>query len=382
MDTKENSVLLIAFHSFAGMGPYVISIVNSFHVEDNVRFFLIEKDDHYYTRNIKEKLRTKATIIQTKSSSMFITLISVINGFKCKYARQIEKLCIDENIHLIHDLTGCIDYQFVRKMSRKFNWMYTVHDLYPHEAKKSFFKELRQKKMYDGIFKAISKSNQLITNSRFQYEDLIKTYTTKPIYLIPFPSLITYSIKQGNESIPELKDVGRYILFFGRIEEYKGLTILLQAYSNVDTDIKLVIAGSGEFHYPIDDSRVIFLNRYIDDFEVKSLFTNSLCVIYPYISATQSGVLAVASYFKTPIIASDVPFFLEILGSNYIGLFKNGDVKDLSEKIDNFIHFSTEQINSIKNKMIVLYQTHYELQTLRQQLLTIYQNIINSKEKT
>ncbi len=372
--TLDKPILLVAFHSFAGMGPYVISIINSFECEDNIRFFLIEKDDRYYSKNIKEELRPKATIIQIKSSSKLNTLISVITRFKCKYARLIEQICNDENISLIHDLTGCIDYQFIKKISHKYNWLYTVHDLYPHESKKSFFKEFRQRKIYKSMFKAISYADRLLTNSVTQYDNLKKYYPAKPAYYIPFPSLITKTIQQGSCLTPELIGITKYILFFGRIEEYKGLSILLKAFNNVDTDIKLVIAGNGELPYPIDSSRVIFINRYIDDGEIKSLYKNSLFVIYPYLSATQSGVLAVASYFEKPIIASDIPFFIEILGVDYIGLFKNRDIKDLTDKINFFIQMPNESMDILRSQMADLYKKHYEIKNQRIQLLSIYKN--------
>lgn len=376
-NNQDSPILLVAHTSYAGMGPYVASIVNSFENTDNIRFFLIEKEDQYYTKSIKDELKSKSTIIQAKTPSKFDTLKYILSGFKSKYNKEIEKICLRYDVHLIHDLTGCADYKFISKISSKYNCLYTVHDLYPHEAKKSFLKKYRQRKLYEAIYKAISQSNRLITNSISQYNDLKKLYPNKTSYYAPFPSLITKAIQKGDKNIPELSREDKYILFFGRIEEYKGLSILLEAFHKVQYDVKLVIAGKGELPYRLDDKRVVFINRYIDDEEIRTLYTNSLFVVYPYISATQSGVLAVASYFKTPIIASDVAFFTEVLGSDYIGLFKNQNIQDLSEKISYFLNMSDKSINELKDKMAVLFQTNYETQSQRKQLLYIYQNIIN-----
>ena len=43
------------------------------------------------------------------------------------------------------------------------------------------------------------------------------------------------------------------------------------------------------------------INRYIKDSEVAYLYQHAQCVVYPYISATQSGVLSLAFYYQTPV---------------------------------------------------------------------------------
>lgn len=379
LNRNNSLVLLIAFHSFAGMGPYVISIVNSFKTEDNVRFFLIEREDHYYSKNIKDELRDKATIVMNPTPSKLKTLFSVLTGFKCRFRKEIVKICKNGNISIIHDLTGVSDFNLVKRINLKSQWLYTVHDLHPHEAKKSFFKELRQNRIYAGVFKSIDYCKALITNSNSQYQELIEKYPQKDCFKTSFPSLITEIIKKGHKNTPEIKDLKNYILFFGRIEEYKGLYVLIEAFKKVNKDITLVIAGSGELPYSIDDKRIILVNRYIDDKEISNLYTNSKCVVYPYLSATQSGVLAVASYFQTPIIASDVSFFKEVLGDEYIGLFKSGDIEDLSLKLNYFINLTDESSIKIKQQMKSLYETTYESQKQRENLWSIYNCISKSK---
>lgn len=377
IEKAPSSVLLIAFHSFAGMGPYVISIVNSFKPEDNVRFFLIERDDHYYSRNINEELRHKATIVSSPVPTKIQTLISILTGFRCKFRKQIEEICERENISMVHDLTGAVDNALVASITAKRPWLYTVHDLHPHEAKKSFFKEWRQNSRYKAVFKAIKKSKHLITNSESQYRDLLNTYPNKRCFKTPFPSLITHSILKGNITPPEIIGIEKYILFFGRIEEYKGLSVLLEAFKNLktDTDIKLVIAGSGQIpKYEVDD-RIVIINRYIADQEIATLYSKSMCVVYPYLSATQSGVLAIATYFRIPVIASDVSFFKEVLGNKYTGLFQTGNSKDLLEKIQYFISFSPSMRQEIENEMDAIYRDNYASQKHREDLTNIYNRI-------
>ena len=75
----------------------------------------------------------------------------------------------------------------------------------------------------------------------------------------------------------------------------------------------LVIAGSGEFSPAEKElldsiarrSDVHVVNRWLSDAEISSLVAAARFVVLPYNSATQSGVIPLASAFGTPAIASD-----------------------------------------------------------------------------
>ena len=48
--------LIVATTSYAGMGPYVSEIVNTFSPEDDVYFFFHDYEDDFFKRNIKKEL--------------------------------------------------------------------------------------------------------------------------------------------------------------------------------------------------------------------------------------------------------------------------------------------------------------------------------------
>lgn len=106
---------------------------------------------------------------------------------------------------------------------------------------------------------------------------------------------------------------GKYLMFFGRIDKYKGIGSLLHAYLKCeDIALPLVIAGSGvltadEKTLYEHSKKVILINRFITDGEMKWLFANCHAVFLPYIEATQSGVIPIAYSYEKPVIVSDLP---------------------------------------------------------------------------
>ena len=115
------------------------------------------------------------------------------------------------------------------------------------------------------------------------------------------------------------------------------------------------------------------MNRYIKDTEIANMYQNAACVVYPYISATQSGVLSLAYYFETPILASDVPFFKDsILQSETGVLFENGNLIDLKDKL--FQLLKCKYSSSLK-KGRSYYNLNYDGMAIRNRLLEIYKSI-------
>ena len=100
------------------------------------------------------------------------------------------------------------------------------------------------------------------------------------------------------------------VLFFGRLEIYKGVTILLEAwarYKAMGGSGALLLAGSGDLPalWPGDlPPDTEFHNRRIEDAEALQLFQRCSLVVLPYIGATQSALIPAAYAFGKPVIAT------------------------------------------------------------------------------
>jgi glycosyltransferase involved in cell wall biosynthesis len=362
-------ILYVCSEFYAGMMPFGATIVNAMQESEHEIFgiFVCSPQCNY----------RKAVIGNTNKNFIFIDTPMDKLGrgyfrlFGFPIIKAIKKICKENKIDAIHLLTedSSLAY-FIRSMNHKSKLYYTVHDLKQHESKtKNFIKKTVNYLLVERRSKYLIKNiDNLVTCSKEQYSELINLFPKKRVHYHNFPSLVTASIENGRGLVPELENINNYILFFGRIELYKGIHILYDEYcKNSSLRSKpLVIAGSGEIYFQRKENQennITFINRYIEDEELNDLFQNAYCVVYPYISATQSGVLSLAYHFNKPVIASNVPFFKDCLIEGETGyVFDVNTPHTLGEVFSKLENFKNQQSN------------YYNTNTLREQLDEIYKN--------
>jgi glycosyltransferase involved in cell wall biosynthesis len=130
------------------------------------------------------------------------------------------------------------------------------------------------------------------------------------------------------------------ILFFGLIREYKGLDLLIEAFSRLNDSYQLLIAGEiygneaaylSQIRSSNATDRIHFFKRYIPDTEVSLFFSAADVCVLPYRSATQSGITAASFHFEVPIIATNVGGLKEIIGEDKMGIIVAAPKVDLLE---------------------------------------------------
>lgn len=241
---------------------------------------------------------------------------------------------------VVHFLTGDFTLAHYICLHKDKTFCYTVHDLHPHETV--------HKHWYGAIFEIYilwcnkrirDKVKRLTTSSQSQFTELCNIYGDKTIRFTHFPSLMNEIIANGTKEPKELKGVGRYVLFFGNVNIYKGVDVLVESFkiSKLHKTHKLVVAGRGSMYNDVmRDEHIIRIDRFIGDEEIRCLFTGAEFIVYPYRSATMSGVLSLAFYFHKRVILSDIPFFCDN-ACELTTFFKNGDMEDLKDKLDTFL---------------------------------------------
>lgn len=371
-------VLIVATVSCAGMGPYVSEIVNTFSATDNV-YFMFSDADSFYKKNIKKELHKKSIFYSNKASRIHKALTRIFDERGGLYKSILEE-CKRLNIDIVHFINGFRnEYVFKKLKQNGIKVLNTVHDLHPHENSSGVIKRLSERIYIKKFSTVLHKSRYIVTNSMIQFQEIKEKFSDKSVFFHEFPSLVTKEIQNGTEKSKELENITKpYILFFGRIEAYKGLDILCNAFVNspeLNKNYNLVIAGSGKLNYEFDDcfDNIIFINRYIKDTEIANLYTNASAVVYPYISATQSGVLSLAFYYQVPVLTSDIPYFKAVINDYCTGyIFKNGDSEDLASQLKLLLGNDN---NTMKKNQADYYSKYYQNTAIRKQLLEIYDSI-------
>jgi len=183
-----------------------------------------------------------------------------------------------------------------------------IHNLIPHEKRffDTFFNRIFVKS-YDGF----------IVLSESVKKDLLAIDPTAKHCLLKHPSYNQFGDKIEREEAAAalgLDPTKKILLFFGLIRNYKGLDLLLVAFSNLNKEFILLIAGEvygDEITYSnlISKSKnknIHFVNQFIDEQDVKLYFSVADLCILPYKSATQSGIQALANSFCLPVLISNV----------------------------------------------------------------------------
>lgn len=255
---------------------------------------------------------------------------------------EMERIIDDHDISLVYSLTGeLVLAPSIKRLQRRVPMLYTVHDAVYHEYKfSSLGKWLKDRLIIAWPQRYLfSNTPRKVTNSLEQVQHIKQTYPYHKVYYAPFPTLVNDGIAQGNKQVDELKDIPEdYILFFGTLHLYKGVHLLYESYlSHPELQAhQLVIAGTGDLYFErkLGDKNVTIINRFMGDDELRDLFTRAAVVVYPYTSATQSGVTSIAGYFGKPMVLSDLPFFRQTCeNSEGVEFFPSGDTEALATAI-------------------------------------------------
>lgn len=139
-------------------------------------------------------------------------------------------------------------------------------------------------------------------------------------------------------------DKDRYILFASRLVREKGAHYLINAFKQLDTDFKLVIAGDakGEVEYKKElqnlakgDNRILFPG-FVEGRPLEELFSNAAIYVQPSEIEGLSIALLEAMSYGNCCLVSDIPENREAIGKAGF-LFRNMDVTDLREKLKKLI---------------------------------------------
>ena len=335
-DASRHILFLATEYDAPGMRPYARNIINTmWQAGDHVIIVTRYGADNQAFPGITS---ANITWIDYPASTLQRALFRY---FPRQLTRAIDNIVKTHDIDLVYSLTGeLVLAGSIGRLQRQVPVLYTVHDAVYHDYKyNSLFQWLKDRLIIALPQQRLFKRTPLkVTNSQEQLELIGRRYPGHKVNYVPFPTLVNDKIAQGGQAVTELEGVENgYILFFGTVHLYKGVHLLYDAYINHPElqSHPLVVAGAGTAYFKREQAdNAIFINRFMDDSELRDLFSRAAVVVYPYISATQSGVTSIASYFGKPMVLSDLPFFKQTCqGSEGVEFFASGDSEALAAAI-------------------------------------------------
>lgn len=189
-----------------------------------------------------------------------------------------------------------------RQIGRKIPLAQVVHDVTPHEGPLYIFE-----KIYNALFPTTAQA--LVSVSEFSHKELLRLYPKKQ-HIQSKLGLFLPSEDVDHDKIAQMRNK---LLFIGSISAYKGVDILVDAYGiakQQKPELELSIYGSGEISEEtkakIKAFGIYLRNEFIPEEEMQGIIKSHGIMAMPYISATQSGVAAVALANGMPSVATNV----------------------------------------------------------------------------
>lgn len=135
-----------------------------------------------------------------------------------------------------------------------------------------------------------------------------------------------------------------YILFLARIVPEKGLHYLIDAFKNIDTDKKLVIAGGSSHSHEYmdqiinmsqDDPRIV-MTGFVQGEVLEELYSNSYLFVLPSDVEGMAVSLLEAMSYGNCCLVSDIDENMEVVRDKACS-FQKGNVEDLKKKLEELL---------------------------------------------
>lgn len=227
----------------------------------------------------------------------------------------------------------CFWLWIVKFFSRK-RIVVTIHGLDWQRAK---WNKIASAVIKKGEKNAAKYADEIIVLSKNTKKYFKDTYNRETIYL---PNGVDSTKAIEANVIKEKHGLNRdgYVLFLGRLVPEKGIHYLIDAYKQLSTDKKLVIAGgssdSQEYANSLKDkaSKNVIFTGAVDGEELRELFSNAYIYVLPSdLEGMPISLLEAMSYGKC-CLTSDIPECKEINGKNGF-IFEKSNIESLRKEL-------------------------------------------------
>lgn len=248
----------------------------------------------------------------------------------------------------------------------------TVHGLDWQRAKWGGF---ATKYIKWGEKQAVKKADEIIVLSRGVQEYFKKTYNRDTVFI---PNGVTRPEIREAYEIKKLwgLETDSYVLFLGRIVPEKGLRYLIEAWKEIETNKKLVIAGGSsdteEFMNELKEAagdNVIFTG-FQQGQVLEELYSNAYIYTLPSdLEGMPLSLLEAMSYGNCCVV-SDIPECAEVVEDKAV-TFKKSDVIDLKRVLQELLD-NEDMVSEYKNLATEFITQKYNWDDVVERTLLLY----------
>lgn len=251
----------------------------------------------------------------------------------------------------------------------------TIHGLDWKRAKWSRF---ASKMLLLGEKSAVKFADQIIVLSEDMEKYFWKRYHRKTVYI---PNGVEPVKKRDCRLIREkyLLEEGDYILFLARIVPEKGLHYLIQAYKQLNSDIKLVVAGDcpyaqeyGRYIKELSENRKdIVFTGFVEGELLEELFSNAAIYVLPSDIEGMPISLLEAMSCGCCCLVSDIPENLHV-AENCVESFEAGNTESLCKKLEQMIK-DPDACKRLGMKARDYVLKHYDWEKVAERTVEVYE---------
>jgi len=169
-----------------------------------------------------------------------------------------------------------------------------------------------------------------------------------------------------------------YILFLGRLVPEKGIKYLIEAFKQVDTTKKLVIAGgasgsvgfANEIKALADDDKRIIFTDFVEGDCLSELYSNAYIYVLPSDLEGMPLSLLEAMSYGNCCLTSDLPECVEVTADHGFA-FRQGDVDALKNKLQ-FLCDNSSVVDDLKEKTADYICNKYNWDNVVRETLKLY----------
>lgn len=172
-----------------------------------------------------------------------------------------------------------------------------------------------------------------------------------------------------------------YILFAARLVPEKGAHYLMEAYSRLKPDKKLVIAGDGAFKDPYAErlkmqatDRIIFPGFVRGDLFHEFIGNAYLYALPSEMEGLSTGLLEAMSYGNC-VLASDIEENLEVIGTAGVS-FKSKNIDDLEKKLS-YLLSNKREVENFRALASMRVKMHFDWEAISDRFEMLYTSLIS-----